>query len=309
MSEGERLSFEFEVGEGKPRLDHFVAAQLPKVSLTRLRRLIEDGEVRVNGTRSTKGFKLVKGDRVTVALFSADKSAATPENIPIDILYEDQDLIVVNKPAGLLVHPSHRERSGTLTNALAYHFWQTSREPIRPGIVHRLDRNTSGVIVIAKTLKAHRTLSKHFRERKVKKHYLAIVSGVVERDEGRIDAPIGCDPAQWPHWRVMDDGKPASTVYRVKRRLPAHTLLELEPLTGRTHQLRIHCNLIGHPILGDPFYASNPDPAAVRLKLKHHHLHAERLVFNHPATGQVIDAQAPIPASMAELVAILGEER
>jgi 23S rRNA pseudouridine1911/1915/1917 synthase len=302
MPEAERLSFEFEVGEGRPRLDHFVAAQLPKVSLTRIRSLITDGEVLVNGNRATKGFKPQKGDKITVGMFSADKSAATPENIPLEILFEDEHLIVVNKPVGLLTHPSHREKSGTLTNALAFHFWETSREPIRPGLVHRLDRNTSGVIVIAKTLKAHRTLSKHFRERKVRKLYLAIVSGVVEKNAGEIDAPIGCDPAQWPHWRVMDDGRNALTKYLVKRRFREHTLLELEPLTGRTHQLRIHCNLIAHPILGDPFYASKTDPHSAELKLKHHQLHAERLIFNHPATGKVLDLKAPMPESMLALI-------
>jgi 23S rRNA pseudouridine1911/1915/1917 synthase len=308
MLDPDRLSFEFEAGADKPRVDEFVATRLPKISLTRIRRLIAEGDVLVNGEKSLKGARLQPGDRVTVRIFSAEKSSATPEPIPIEILFEDEHIIVVNKPVGLLAHPSNTEKSGTLTNALAYHFWQTAGEPIRPGIVHRLDRNTSGVMVIAKTARAHRTLSKHFRERWVKKFYLALVSGRVEKDSGEIDAPIGSDPKVWPHWRVLqasEGGKPAQTVYRVKRRFAAHTLVELEPLTGRTHQLRIHCDLIGHPIVGDPTYASTVDPVTTEHRLKHHMLHAARLTFRHPATSKEMNLEAPMPKVMLDLMAKL----
>ncbi len=298
----QRLSFEFEAGPDLPRLDAFVSAKLQRISQTRIKRLISEGDVLVNGAKSTKGVKLQPGDRVTVRIFASDKSSATPEPIPLEVLFEDDHIIVIDKPVGLLVHPSRHEKSGTLTNGLAWHFWKTSGEAIRPGLVHRLDRNTSGVIVVAKTARAHRTLSKHFRERWVRKFYLALVSGIVEKNEGEIDAPIGFDQKQWPHWRVLDDGRAARTLYRVKRRFAAHTLLELEPLTGRTHQLRIHCNLIGHPILGDPFYSASPDPAASRLGIKTHQLHAERLVFRHPATNQEMDISAPLPKSMTDLM-------
>src|SRR5262245_24046803 len=308
MLDPDRLSFEFEAGADKPRLDEFIATRLPKISLTRIRRLIAEGDVLLNDERSLKGVRLRQGDRVSVKIFAAEKSSATPEPIPLEILFEDEHIIVVNKPTGLLAHPSNTEKSGTLTNALAYHFWETAGGPIRPGIVHRLDRNTSGVMVIAKTARAHRTLSKHFRERWVKKFYVALVSGRVERDSGEINAPIGSDPKVWPHWRVLQEsegGKPAQTVYRVKRRFKAHTLIELEPLTGRTHQLRIHCNLIGHPIVGDPIYASTLDPIAASRKLKHHLLHAARLVFRHPATGKEINLEASMPQSMVDLMAEL----
>jgi 23S rRNA pseudouridine1911/1915/1917 synthase len=308
MLDPDRLSFEFEAGADKPRLDQFVATRLPKISLTRVRRLIAEGDVLVNGAASLKGIRLQPGDKVSVKIFAAEKSSATPELIPLDILFEDEHIVVVNKPIGLLVHPSNTEKSGTLTNGLAYHFWQSGGEAIRPGLVHRLDRNTSGVIVVAKTPRAHRTLSKHFRERWVKKFYLALVSGRVEQDAGEINAPIGSDPKVWPHWRVAPEsegGKPAQTLYRVKRRFGAHTLVELEPLTGRTHQLRIHCNLIGHPIIGDPIYASQPDPAAKRLGLKHHFLHASRLIFRHPATGKEMKLEAPMPQAMLDLMAAL----
>src|SRR5262245_13671921 len=308
MLDPDRLSFEFEAGAEKQRLDEFVATRLPKISLTRIRRLIAEGDVLVNNEKSLKGVRLQPGDRVSVKIFAAEKSSATPEAIPLDILFEDEHIIAVNKPAGLLTHPSNTEKSGALTNALAWHFWQTAGEPIRPGLVHRLDRNTSGVMVIAKTPRAHRTLSKHFRERWVKKFYLALVSGRVERDSDEINAPIGSDPKVWPHWRVLpesDGGKPAQTLYRVKRRFPAHTLLELEPLTGRTHQLRIHCNLIGHPIVGDPIYASTADPVATERRLKHHQLHAARLIFRHPATGAEMNLEAPMPQTMVDLMAEL----
>ncbi len=311
MLDPERLSYEFRYDAALPpkvrsaRLDEFIAGQLPKISLTRIRRLIAEGDVLVNGVASLKGARLQAADHVAVKLFAAEKSAATPENIPLDILYEDADLIVVNKPVGLLVHPSNSEKSGTLLNGLAYYFWEQHGEPVRPGLVHRLDRNTSGVIVIAKTPRAHRTLSKHFRERWVKKFYLALVSGLVAQDSGEIDAPIGSDATKWPHWCVLpieQGGRAAQTRYRVKQRFAAHTLLELEPLTGRTHQLRIHCQLLGHPVVGDPHYHNGIDPLARQQRLKYHLLHAARLVFKHPATGQELDVQAPLPAQIQEFI-------
>ena len=309
----EKLSFEFVAGADKPRLDEFVARELPKISLTRIRRLIAENDVLVNDQTSLKGFRLAAGDRVSVKVFAAEKSSSTPEAIPLEILYEDDALIVVNKPVGLLVHPSHSEKSGTLLNALAYHFWQTSGGAIRPGLIHRLDRNTSGVIVLAKNERAHRTLSKHFRERWVKKFYLALVSGRVERDTGEIDAPIGSKEGKdiWPRWQVMneaDGGKPAKTIYKVLRRFAAHTLLELEPQTGRTHQLRIHCNLIGHPIVGDPVYRSAlpaPDPLVAQHRIKNHLLHASRLIFRHPAGRGELNIEAQMPEQMRAVIAAL----
>lgn len=307
------LNFDFIAGADKPRVDEFVARELPKISLTRIRRLIADGDVLVNGEKSLKGVRLAEGDCVSVKIFAAEKSAATPEYIPLEILFEDESLIVVNKPAGLLVHPSHIEKSGTLLNGLAYHFWQTSGEAIRPGLIHRLDRNTSGVIVLAKTQRAHRTLSKHFRERWVKKFYLALVNGKVESDSGEINAPIGSREGKdvWPRWQVMSEkegGKPAMTKYKVIRRFTAHTLLELEPQTGRTHQLRIHCNLIGHPIVGETIYRSTPlevDPLVAKHKIKHQLLHASRLVFRHPAGGREMDIEAQMPKLMRDLISEL----
>ncbi|MFN0110178.1 MAG: RluA family pseudouridine synthase [Blastocatellia bacterium] len=309
----EKLSFEFTAGTDKTRLDDFVARELPKISLTRIRRLIAEADVLVNGQASLKGSRLADGDKVSVKIFTAEKSSGTPEAIPLEILYEDDSLIVVNKPVGLLVHPSHSEKSGTLLNGLAYHFWKTTGGAIRPGLIHRLDRNTSGVIVLAKNERAHRTLSKHFRERWVKKIYLALVSGRVEQDTGEIDAPIGSKEGKdvWPRWQVMNEaegGKSARTIYKVLRRFAAHTLLELEPQTGRTHQLRIHCNLIGHPIVGDPIYRSalsEPDALATQHQIKNHLLHASRLIFRHPAGGKELNIEAPMPGQMRDVIADL----
>jgi len=311
--DGQSSSFEFVAGPDKPRLDELVAGELPKISLTRIRRLIAEGDVLVNGQKSLKGTRLSAGDRVSVKIFAAEKSSATPEDIPLEIIYEDESLIAINKPVGLLVHPSHNEKSGTLLNGLAYYFWKTAGEPIRPGLVHRLDRNTSGVIVLAKTPRAHRTLSKHFRERWVKKFYLALVSGRVEADNGEIDAPIGSKegPNVWPRWQIMNEkegGKPAKTKYRIIRRFAGNTLLELEPQTGRTHQLRIHCNLIGHPIVGDPIYRPvgiGSDPLVARYKIKHHLLHASQLILRHPAGGRELDLRASMPQLMQDLIAQL----
>jgi 23S rRNA pseudouridine1911/1915/1917 synthase len=292
--------------ERGPRLDEFVAEQLPKVSLTRIRRLIEEGDVSVNDEALPKGYRLVTHDRVNVQMFAAEKSAATPEAIPLGILFEDDDLIVINKPTGLLVHPSHAEKSGTLLNGLAYHFWQTQKAAVRPGLVHRLDRDTSGVIVVAKTPKAHRTLSKHFRERWVKKFYLALVSGIVEKNSGEIDAAIGSRDEGWPRWCVMPEtegGRAAQTRFTVKQRFAAHTLLELEPLTGRTHQLRIHCQHLEHPIVGDTVYHDGEiDPLVRRHRLRHQMLHAARLDFRHPATGQTLKMEAPLPDAWADVL-------
>ena len=308
MLSPEQLRFEYLAGAEASRLDEFVCRQLPKISQTRVRRLIAEGDVLVNDEPSLKGYRLKEGDRVAVKIHAADKSSATPEPIPLTVLFEDEHLIVVDKPMGLLAHPSHREKSGTLTNGLAYHFWEKHGEAIRPGLVHRLDRNTSGVMVVAKTARAHRTLSKHFRERWVRKIYLGLVSGRVEAESGEIDAPIGCDPQTWPKWKVMADGKPAQTRYRVRRRFANHTLLELEPLTGRTHQLRIHCALIGHPIVGDPVYAPASDPLVKSHRLNAHLLHAWQLQFRHPATNQPMQCEASIPRQMEEVIADLADK-
>lgn len=292
------------------RFDQFLALHFPAISLTRLRNAIKQGEARLNGRTSFAGWVLRTGDEITIQLDPGAPTSAMPENIPLEILFEDEDLLVVNKPVNLLSHPSHKEKSGTLMNAIAWHFLhhpqQSAQQPgkaaPRPTLLHRLDRDTSGVMALAKTERANRIVSKAFRERRVKKLYLALVYGVVAEDTGLIDAPIGRADG-WPRWCVAADGDPSQTNFTVKQRFAAHTLLELEPLTGRTHQLRIHCTHIGHPIVGDPVYKdATPPPALPGSKLKHQLLHAHALTFRHPGSHEDITFLAPLPTALAEIL-------
>ena len=298
-------TFEFEAGTEQERFDEFLALRLPTLSRTRLRRAIAEGDALVNGMAAVKGMRLQPGDRVSLTIAADERSSATPEPIGLDILYEDPELIVVNKPTGLLVHPSRTEKSGTLTNALAYHFLQTGEVTIRPGLLHRLDRDTSGVLAIAKTERAHRIIAKAFRQRRVTKRYVALVNGQVADDFGKIEAPIGRNATSWPRWCVMSDGRPAQTRYVVQQRFAAYTLLELEPLTGRTHQLRIHCALLGHPIVGDRVYGIKSSNETNPLELSSQLLHAHQLSFRHPTSGEEMTFIAPLPSVMVETLSKL----
>ena len=307
----ELQNFTFTVAGKGFRLDQFLALQFPAISLTRLRNAIKHGDARLNGRTTFSGWVVQAGDQVTIQLDPDAPTSAMPENIALDVLFEDEDLLIVNKPVGLLSHPSHKEKSGTLLNAIAYHLLHSPKLPTsvpRPILLHRLDRDTSGVIALAKSERANRIVSKAFRERRVKKLYLALVYGVVAAETGTIDAPIGHEPNAWPRWGVRDGGDASQTNFTVKQRFAAHTLLELEPLTGRTHQLRLHCAHIGHPIVGDPVYKGSdqtvlhPIPG---LKLKHQLLHAHALTLRHPSTGEELQCIAPLPFAMAEAIAKL----
>jgi 23S rRNA pseudouridine1911/1915/1917 synthase len=314
-SSTEPQNFSFVVATKGLRLDQFLALHFPALSLTKLRNTIRQGEARVNNRTTLPGWILQVGDQVAIQLDPAAPTAALPENIPLDILFEDEDLLVINKPVGLLSHPSQSEKSGTLMNAIAYHLLHSPQQPgktaPRPVLLHRLDRDTSGVIALAKTERASRIVSKAFRQRRVKKLYLALVYGTVTEETGMVDAPIGRDPHGWPRWCVLPDGDPSQTQFTVKQRFAHHTLLELEPLTGRTHQLRIHCAQIGHPIVGDPVYKGaektilHPVPSG---KLKHQLLHAHFLAFRHPSTNQEISFTAPLPPAIAAVVEQLAQE-
>jgi 23S rRNA pseudouridine1911/1915/1917 synthase len=300
---------EAEAGAGRERLDEFLARLAPDLSLTRIRRAVQEGAALVNGAPSTPGARLASGDRVSLAVGADERTSATPEPIALDVLHEDAEIIVVNKPAGLLMHPSRTEKSGTLTNALAWHFQQTNQSGVRAGIIHRLDRGTSGVVVVAKTPRAHRIVAKAFRQRRVEKLYMALVCGRVEAEAGEVDAPIGRDAEAWPRWRVMPGGRPAVTRYRVRERFDDYTLIEAEPLTGRTHQIRIHSALIGHALAGDAVYgaARRAEVEAPSLALPHHLLHACRLSFRHPADGREVNFAAPPPPLMREALGRLTE--
>jgi 23S rRNA pseudouridine1911/1915/1917 synthase len=298
---------EFILGESEAgeRLDRVLAARVPQVSRMRLRQALEQGAVRVNGEVRPPGWRVEAGDRVTLDLDLDQQTAMTPEPLPLSILHEDAALIVVEKPAGMVVHPAGRHRSGTLANALAYHFNVAggAEPPVRPGLVHRLDRATSGIMVVAKTQASLRTsagsalrrLTIDFQERRVEKRYLALVHGAVEAEEGAWEAPIGSDRRAFPRWGIREEGRPAVTRYRVRERLPSHTLLELEPVTGRTNQLRLHGAHFGHPIAGDDLFGRGPEPGLDRL-----FLHAYRLAFTHPGTGERLVFESPLPPPLAE---------
>ena len=303
-------SFRCDDASASQRLDEFLAARFAGLSRMRLARVVEAGACAVNGTQGAAGQKLSVGDLVEVVLDSEEPTAMTPEALPLQIVYEDDELLVVDKPAGMLVHPTRAIKTGTLANALAYHVNRlrnrgdndllspNQQSFIRPGLVHRLDRATSGLLVVAKTQRALSILSRHFHHRQVEKRYLALLDGRVAADECEIDAPIGRDAEARPQWRVLATGRPAQTRLRVLERGNAATLVELEPVTGRTNQLRIHCAHAGHAIVGDEWYASEHNKVeqtrATRLCL-----HAARLAFHHPSGGRWLEFTSPLPAEIA----------
>lgn len=272
------------------RLDDFLYAKFPYLGRMYLRELVRDGKCDVNGAHENRGRVLKHGDFVEVVVDRARRTSLHPEPIPITVIFEDDDLLVVDKPAGMLIHPTVGVRTGTLLNAVAHHFGGGYEENfIRAGLVHRLDKDTSGVVLIAKNLRSHRILARHFQRKLVEKRYLALVDGVVGPDSGEIEAPIG-RYAEQRLWAVKADGKPSVSKFRVIRRDPDRTLVGLEPVTGRTNQLRIHLAHVGHPIAGDAKYGGS---AYGRLCL-----HAHRLRINHPASGEKFDFVALPPPEM-----------
>jgi 23S rRNA pseudouridine1911/1915/1917 synthase len=293
------------------RLDEFLAPRLPRLSRTRIAGLLAAGACAVNGAAAPAGWKLRAGDAVELTTGDDDEgpNAMTPEPLPLDVVYEDEHLVVVDKPAGMLAHPTRGVKAGTLANALVYHLNPPPAETlstvhddgsrprafVRPGIVHRLDRATSGLMVVAKTQEALSQLSRHFHRRLVEKRYLAVLHGLVRGDEMTISAPIGRVAEQSPAWGVTEAGKPSETRLSVAERRGPFTLVELEPVTGRTNQLRIHCAHAGHPIAGDEWYASDRLPRLC--------LHAARLAFHHPANNAPLEFVSPLPAEILGIFA------
>ncbi len=273
------------------RLDRFVAARQPEFSRSFIQRLIEEGWITVNARLVRPALKLKTGDLIVVTEPPPAPSPLTPEHIPLAVHYEDGDIIVVNKPPGMTTHPAPGARSGTLVNALLglLPALADSDNPERPGIVHRLDKDTSGLIVVAKNRKALEALAGQFKSRRVKKVYLALVKGHVKPDRGLIDAPIGRDPAHRQKMAVISSGRPAQTAYRVKRYLPGYTLLELRPETGRTHQIRVHLAEIGYPIVGDATYGAKSELVPRQF------LHAYKLTFRLPSSGEQMTFTTRLP--------------
>ena len=281
------------------RLDRWLAQRLPDRSRTEIQRWIREGLVRVNGRASKPGYKLEPGDVIEVDIPRVRPyEEVRPEPIPLTILYEDEDLIVVDKPAGMVVHPGAGVTSGTLVNAILYHC--PDLEGVggveRPGIVHRLDKDTSGLILVAKNDRAHRELQRQFREREVSKAYLALVEGHLQPKVGRIEAPIGRDRRHRKRMAVVRGGREAITEYTVLAYYGDFTLVEARPLTGRTHQIRVHFAFIGHPLAGDTVYGRRKQ----RLKpwLTRHFLHAHRIRFRLPRTGEWVEFTSPLPEDL-----------
>jgi 23S rRNA pseudouridine1911/1915/1917 synthase len=307
----EPLLFTIAPADAGARLDAFLAANIEDWSRARLQRLIEDGDALVNDRLVKPSYKLRAGDALEIELppLALSESFA-PEDIPLDIVYEDADLVVVNKPAGLVAHPAAGVPAGTLANALAFHFQQLSQAGTnRPGIVHRLDRDTSGVIAVAKTESAHAALAVQFHDRTVFKQYAALVHGVVEGDSGRIEEPLGRNPRNRILMAVVRGGRPALSLWRVRQRFQRFTLLDVEIKTGRTHQIRVHLAWLKHPVVGDEIYNSGRDKTtpnrterAAVAALGRQFLHAERLGFAHPHTGEALRFHAPLPTDLVQLL-------
>ncbi len=324
---------EFQVGveAAGQRLDDFLAERVATLSRMHIAALLARGAVEVNGDAASAGRRLCAGDAVEVCNAGEVLNSMTPERAPLEVVHEDEHIVVVVKPPGQLVHPTRGVKRGTLANALVYHLNRMRiadcglqidegglsedeesasphpsnpqaeiRNPqslVRPGLVHRLDRDTSGLMVVAKTQAALSRLSQHFQRRLVEKRYTAVVAGRVEPEELTVNAPIGRDEEARPRWRVMESGKYSETRLRVVERRGARTLVELEPVTGRTNQLRIHCAHAGHSIVGDTIYSGEPH---ARLCL-----HASRLAFRHPSTNEWSEFLSHVPAEV--LSAFSGE--
>ena len=274
------------------RLDKYLASELEDLSRTQIQNLIKDNNVLVNEKEVKANYILSLGDEIIVKIPDPVDIDIKKEDIPLDIYYEDDDVIVINKPSGMVVHPALGNYSGTVVNALMYHCNDLSgiNGVNRAGIVHRIDKDTSGLIVACKTDLAMKSLSKQFFEKTVERKYIAICYGVINHNLGRIDAPLGRDPENRKRYAVVDDGKHAVTNFRVLERFKDFSLLELELETGRTHQIRVHMKYIGHPIVGDPLYG----PRTV-IGTNGQYLHAGTLGFTHPRTGERLHFTSPLP--------------
>lgn len=301
------LSLTVTAADEGTRLDAYLTTQIEGWSRARLQKLIDAGDVLVNTKSAKAAYKVSAGDEVEVELSASPAADFVPENIPLDVVFEDDELIVINKPAGLVVHPAAGVQSGTLANALAYHFQQLANAgSIRPGIVHRLDKDTSGLLVAAKTETSHQHLSDQFRAREVFKSYIALVYGVVKQTSGSIEQPIARDPRNRTRMAVVRGGRGAVSLFKVRRSYNSFTLVDVELKTGRTHQIRVHLSWLKHPVVGDELYGSgrenNVQDVQLRArirKLKRQFLHAEQLRFAHPRTGQRMQFSASLPAELA----------
>jgi 23S rRNA pseudouridine1911/1915/1917 synthase len=294
--------------EAGRRLDNVLHERLPQYSRSRIQEWIRDGRVLLNGAPARASYTVRGGETIQVDPADPPPLRAEPEAIPLAILYEDGDVVAVDKPAGMVVHAGAGVHSGTLVNALLHRFGALSGVggEMRPGIVHRLDRFTSGVILVAKNDPAHRKLAVQFSSRRVEKVYLALVHGAVKQESGAIDKPIARDPVHRTRMTVrLRDGRTAHTEYRVTARFPGFTFLEVKIGTGRTHQIRVHLASVGHPVVGDTLYGA---PALVqgRPALGRYFLHAHRIRFFRPADGEPVTVVSPLPHELGDWMAGCG---
>ena len=291
--------------EAGQRLDRYLASVLDDLSRTAIQQLIVEGAILVNGQTSKPGYTLRIGDEIQLAslVLRTETSQVRPRPLPLDIVYEDQDVLVVNKAAGMVVHPAPGHQEDTLVNALLAYLpeLQSAGADSRPGIVHRLDKDTSGLMIVAKHARAHAALVEQMKQHAIIKRYIALVEGIVSLDQGSIDAPIGRDPRHRQQMAITAAGsREARTHFRVLERFARHSLLVLRLETGRTHQIRVHLKAIGHPVVGDPVYGSGS--VFKRVPLKRQFLHASYLKFAHPITGENIELEAPLPEDLQKVL-------
>ncbi len=289
------------------RLDAYIAQKCENLSRTMIQKLIEDGEILVNGQEKKISYKTKQGDVIEIHIPEAKEINLKAQDIPLDVVYEDDDIIVVNKPKGMVVHPANGNPDGTLVNAvmsLCKGSLSGIGGEIRPGIVHRLDKDTSGLIIIAKNDVAHINLSKQIKDRRVKKIYIALVKGNVSENEATVNMPIGRSTKDRKKMAVRKDGKKAITHFKVLKRYGKYTLLELKIDTGRTHQIRVHMAEIGHPVVGDMIYSNGKNEFGIEGQM----LHAKSLDFQHPVTGKQIHLEAELPKYFEEILSKLDKQ-
>ena len=294
--------------EAGVRIDKYLAEQLPDITRSYLQKLLKDGSVQMNGKPVKTSTKTAAGAVIELTIPDPEEPEILPEDIPLDILYEDSDVILINKPKDMVVHPAAGHYTGTLVNALMYHCkgdLSGINGVLRPGIVHRIDKDTTGVLIVCKNDKAHNALAEQLKEHSITRKYRAIVCGNLKEDEGTVDAPLGRHPQDRKKMAIVrTGGKRAVTHYRVLERFGNYTYIECQLETGRTHQIRVHMASLGHPLLGDEVYGRVKSP----FKLEGQTLHAMVLGFIHPTTGEYMEFEAPLPEYFEKLLRKLEQD-
>lgn len=299
-------TYQFKIENEKGRLDKVLVELLPTLTRSHVQQWIKEGDVTVNSKSAKSNYKVQTGDIIDIIEPDLIPLNVEAENIPLEIVYEDEEMLVINKPQGMVVHPSAGHQTGTLVNALMYHVKDLSgiNGTIRPGIVHRIDKDTSGLLMVAKNDLAHENLAAQLKDHSSLREYYALVHGVIPHDKGTIDAPVGRSKNDRKKQDIIDGGRSAVTHFQVLERFKDFTLVSLKLETGRTHQIRVHMKYIGYPLAGDPIYGPRKT-----LPGKGQYLHARVLGFNHPKTNEFLTFEAPLPKLFEEILAELRETR